>query len=53
MLHEFGDGLKPELLAVTVELQQFRQGFSIPVDVPNDASGELDDLRAGVLTVLS
>src|SRR6266571_6342229 len=49
MLNEFGDGLKPELLAVAVELQQLRQGFRIPVDVPHDASGKLDDLRAGVL----
>src|SRR5437867_12248950 len=49
MLDEFGDGLKPELLAIAVELQQFRQGFRIPVDVPYDASRELDDLRAGLL----
>src|SRR2546422_11732917 len=49
MLHELGDGLKPELLAVAVELQQFRQGFRVPVDAPYDASRELDDLRAGVL----
>src|SRR5882672_3591018 len=52
MLDEFGDGLKPELVAIAVQLQQFRQGFGIPVDVPDDASRELDDLRAGVLEAL-
>ncbi len=52
MLHELGDGLKPELVAPTVELQHFRQGFRTPVDVPDDASRELDDLRSGVLVAL-
>src|SRR6266852_869163 len=49
VLNEFGNGLHAELLAIAVELQQFRQGFRVTVDVPYDASRELDALRAGVL----